>query len=260
MIRRRTTTRASTAIARAPTGGAKPLARATRARGTRSARDATPGRASSDDRDAAKERTDARATDAMSSDSDDASSSIDVECALETLLDPKLTGAVTKASVIELLRDASARALSETSDRCACSRRGCAYKKMVDCDELWWPRYAEAWYEPGMAPAFPGKAPKDKKSWKNAYLAAKPEDGPTAEEVARREAKVKKREEMLARWKEENLAGSGALRGRAAGVGDVVAPVDLSDKEAMRAFYKSVRAKPKGKSARGSHAPVFGAD
>jgi hypothetical protein len=167
---------------------------------------------------------------------------------------------VTKASVIELLRDASARALSETSDRCACSRRGCAYKKMVDCDELWWPRYAEAWYEPGMAPAFPGKAPKDKKSWKNAYLAAKPEDGPTAEEVARREAKVKKREEMLARWKEENLAGSGALRGRAAGVGDVVAPVDLSDKEAMRAFYKSVRAKPKGKSARGSHAPVFGAD
>ena len=41
---------------------------------------------------------------------------------------------------------------------------------------------------------------------------------------------------------------------------DVVAPVDLSDKEAMRAFYKSVRAKPKGKSARGSHAPVFGAD
>jgi hypothetical protein len=79
-------------------------------------------------------------------------------------------------------------------------------------------------------------------------------------EVARRAAKVKKREEMLARWKEENLAGSGALRGRAAGVGDVVAPVDLSDKEAMRAFYKSVRAKPKGKSARGSHAPVFGAD
>ena len=208
----------------------------------------------------ARTRNGASPRSGWSSGDEASSSSVDAECPLETLLDPKLTGAVTKASVIELLRDASARALSETSDRCACSRRGCAYKKMVDCDELWWPRYAEAWYEPGMAPACPGKAPKDKKSWKNAYLAAKPEDGPTAEEVARREAKVKKREEMLARWKEENLAGSGALRGRAAGVGDVVAPVDLSDKEAMRAFYKSVRAKPKGKSARGSHAPVFGAD
>ena len=94
---------------------------------------------------------------------------------------------------------------------------------MVDCDELWWPRYAEAWYEPGMAPErFRGKAPKDKKSWKNAYLAAKPEDGPTAEEVARREAKVKKREEMLARWREENLGGErGAARtgGRGRGRG-----------------------------------------
>ena len=39
-----------------------------------------------------------------------------------------------------------------------------------------------------------------------------------------------------------------------------MAPVDLSDKEAMRAFYKSVRAKPRGKSARGSHAPVFTGD
>ena len=191
--------------------------------------------------------------------SDGESSSVELECPLEQLLDPKFTGEVTKRSVIELLGDRSARELSETSERCAC-KKGCKYKKYVDCDELWWPKCAESWYEPGEAPTRPGKPPKDKKSWKNAFLALRPEDGPTPEEVARREAKVAKREALLEKWKEENLAGGGSLRGLAAGVGDVVAPVDLSDKEAMRAFYKSVRAKPRGKSARGSHAPVFTGD
>ena len=157
----------------------------------------------------------------------------------QQLLDPKFTGEITKRSVIELLGDRSARELSETSEQCAC-KKGCKYKKYVDCDELWWPKCAESWYEPGEAPTRPGKPPKDKKSWKNAFLALRPEDGPTPEEVARREAKVAKREALLEKWKEENLAGGGSLRGRAAGVGDVVAPVDLSDKEAMRAFYKSV--------------------
>ena len=176
----------------------------------------------------------------MSSGDEASSSSVDAECPLETLLDPKLTGAVTKASVIELLRDASARALSETSDRCACSRRGCAYKKMVDCDELWWPRYAEAWYEPGMAPAFPGKAPKDKKSWKNAYLAAKPEDGPTAEEVARREAKVKKREEMLdqsLQAREQQLAsGEAEVRARLDEANERESNADAKASAAMQAM------------------------
>jgi hypothetical protein len=196
------------------------------------------------------------------SDDDDASSassSIDIDCPLEQLLDPKYTGDVTKASTIALLSKMSAAELSRTSEMCVCSgKKGCRFKKFVDCDELWWPKCAEAWYEAGTAPEKPmGKPPKDKKTWKNAYLALRPEDGPTPEEVARREAKLAKREAMLAKWKEENLAGAGGLRGRAAGVGDVIAPNDLSDKNAMRDFYKSVRAKPKGKSARGSYVPAF---
>ena len=192
----------------------------------------------------------------MGSDSETSDSDVELECPLETLLDPRLTGDVTKASVIELLGRQSARELSRTSDACVC-KRGCKFKKMVDCDELWWPKCAEAWYEPGEAPPCPGKAPKDKKSWKNAYLALRPEDGPTPEETARREAKIAKREALLEKWRAENAAGRGGMRGRAIGVGDVSAPTDLSDKDAMRAFYKSVRAKPKGKSFRGSHAPVF---
>ena len=199
----------------------------------------------------------ADAADWMDDDDDSDSSSIALECALETMLDPTLAGDVSKASTIELLSAMSARELCRTSDACACAR-GCRFKKYVDCDELWWPKCAEAWYEPGEAPRCPGKAPKDKKSWKNAYLALRPEDGPTPAEMARREAKIAKREALMEKWREENAAGIGAMRGRAIGVGDVTAPTNMSDKAAMRAFYKSVRAKPRGKSARGSHAPVPG--
>ena len=179
-------------------------------------------------------------------------------CPLETLLDPEFTGAVTKASVVALLSAQSAMELARTSNACTCAK-ACKYRKYVDCDELWWPRCAAAWYEPGQAPACPGKAPKDKKSWKNAYLALRPEDGPSVEDVRRREAKVAKRLAMLEKWAEENKAGGGAMRGRAMGGGEVVAPTG-EDKNAMREFYKTVRSKPKGKSAQRSHAPVFGAD
>jgi hypothetical protein len=192
--------------------------------------------------------------------SDDAGSDSDdyTTCPLETLLDPELTGVVTKSSVIALLEAQSASELARTSNLCTCAKT-CKFRKYVDCDELWWPRCAAAWYEPGQAPACPGKAPKDKKSWKNAYLALKPEDGPSVEDVRRREAKVAKRLAMLEKWAEENKAGGGAMRGRALGGGEVVAPVG-EDKDAMREFYKTVRSKPKGKSAQRSHAPVFGAD
>jgi hypothetical protein len=198
------------------------------------------------------------ARDTMSSDDAGSDSDDYTTCPLETLLDPELTGVVTKSSVIALLEAQSASELARTSNLCTCAKT-CKFRKYVDCDELWWPRCAAAWYEPGQAPACPGKAPKDKKSWKNAYLALKPEDGPSVEDVRRREAKVAKRLAMLEKWAEENKAGGGAMRGRALGGGEIVAPVG-EDKDAMREFYKTVRSKPKGKSAQRSHAPVFGAD
>jgi hypothetical protein len=196
----------------------------------------------------------------MSSDSDASSDSDSdfLDCPLEQMLDPTFSGEVTKESVVALLSPMSASELSRTSELCTCgAKRGCKYRKYVDCDELWWPRCAAAWYEPGNEPPCPGKAPKDKKTWKAAYLALKPEDGPSVEDMARRAAKIAKREALLEKWKNEAKAASGHMSGTAVGVGDVSAPVDLSNKAAMREFYKSVRSKPKGKSARGSYVPVF---
>jgi len=194
----------------------------------------------------------------MADDGSSSSSEDWQQCALEQLLDPELTGNVTKTSVVKLLEAQSAAELARTSNLCTCAK-ACKYRKFVDCDELWWPRCAAAWYEPGQAPMNPGKAPKDKKSWKNAYLALKPEDGPSLEDVRRREAKVAKRLATMERWEEENKAGGGSMRGRAVGGGEIVAPSG-EDKDGMREFYKTVRSKPKGKSAQRAHAPVFDAD
>ena len=68
-----------------------------------------------------------------------------------------------------------------------------------------------------MAPEKPGKPPKQRKTWKNAYLALRPEEGPSPEEVAAREEKIKQQEEKVARWEEEKKAGKGALKVRRAG-------------------------------------------
>ena len=58
-----------------------------------------------------------------------------------------------------------------------------------------------------MAPEKPGKPPKQRKTWKNAYLALRPEEGPTPEEVAARDEKIAAMEQKLARWEEEKKVG-----------------------------------------------------
>lgn len=80
-------------------------------------------------------------------------------------------------------------------------------------------------------------------------------EGPTPEEVAAREAKIKQQEEKIARWEEEKKAGKGALKGSTVGGGTLVSPVNgKEDKNAMREFYKKVRSKPKGKTKKGTEA------
>ena len=102
------------------------------------------------------------------------------------------------------------------------------------------------------APEKPGKPPKQRKTWKNAYLALKPEDGPSPEEVAAREEKIKQQEEKMARWQAEKKAGKGAIKGTTVGGQTLVSPVNgKEDKNAMREFYKTVRSKPKGKVRKG---------
>ena len=76
------------------------------------------------------------------------------------------------------------------------------------------PRYIRYRYEPGAAPEKPGKPPKQRKTWKNAYLALRPEEGPTPEEVAAREAKIKAREEKMAQWELEEQKRASVERSR----------------------------------------------
>ena len=94
-----------------------------------------------------------------------------------------------------------------------------------------------------------------------AYLALRPEEGPTPEEVAAREAKIKAREEKMAQWELENKAGKMSIKGTGRGGEIIVSPVNgKEDKGAMREFYKTVRSKPKGKTRKGADATYADGD
>lgn len=97
-------------------------------------------------------------------------------CPLEAQCNPLLDGTFDKAAVLQRVANLSAQELASISELCMCVK-GCKYRKCVDSDAAWWPHCAAAWYEPGMAPEKPGKPPKQRKTWKNAYLALRPEVG-----------------------------------------------------------------------------------
>lgn len=187
-----------------------------------------------------------------SADSDASSISVLDVCPLEARCNPKLDGDFDKAAVLERVSALSAPELAAIAELCMC-RKPCKYRKCVDSDAAWWPHCASAWYEPGAAPEKPGKPPKQRKTWKNAYLALRPEEGPTPEEVAAREAKIKAREEKMAQWELENKAGKMTLRGVGRGGESIASPVN-GGKGAMREFYRTVRSKPKGKTRKGLEA------
>ena len=175
-------------------------------------------------------------------------------CPLESQCNPALDGVFDKDAVLERVAKLTPPELAALSELCMCPK-GCKYRKCVDSDPAWWPHCAAAWYEPGAAPEKPGKPPKQRKTWKNAYLALRPEEGPTPEEVAAREAKIKAREEKLAQWDLENKAGRLSVKGTGRGGETVVSPLaGKEDKGAMREFYKTVRSKPKGKTRKGGDA------
>ena len=175
-------------------------------------------------------------------------------CPLESQCNPSLDGVFDKDAVLERVAKLTPPELAALSELCMCPK-GCKYRKCVDSDTAWWPHCAAAWYEPGAAPEKPGKPPKQRKTWKNAYLALRPEEGPTPEEVAAREAKIKAREDKLAQWDLENKAGRLSVKGTGRGGETVVSPLaGKEDKGAMREFYKTVRSKPKGKTRKGGDA------
>ena len=196
------------------------------------------------------------------SDSDESSSSFEhLEiCPLEAQCNPELNGTFDKQAVLARVAKLSAAELASLAELCMCPK-GCKYRKCVDSDVAWWPHCAAAWYEPGAAPEKMGKPPKQRKTWKNAYIALRPEEGPTPEEVAAREAKIKAREEKMAQWELENKAGKMSIKGTGRGGETVVSPVNgKEDKGAMREFYKTVRSKPKGKTRKGADATYADGD
>ena len=143
----------------------------------------------------------------------------------------------------------------------ACAQRGASTRKQWTAT-LRGGRCASAWYEPGHAPENPGKPPKQRKCWKNAYLALRPEEGPTSEETAAREDKIARHEAKIASWQVGKKAGCFTIKGKTLGGKILLSPADgKGDKGAMREFYKNVRSKPKGKSHKGresSHVSNFG--
>ena len=172
-------------------------------------------------------------------------------CPLEARCNPSLDGAFDKSAVLERVRQLSAPELASLSELCICPN-ACKYKTAVDSDAAWWPHCAKAWYEPGQAPEKPGKPPKQRKTWKNAYLALRPEEGPNPEEIASRLDKIARHEAKMARWDLERKAGRMSVRGRTLGGETLLSPVEgKEDKSAMRQFYKTVRSKPKGKTSKG---------
>ena len=72
-----------------------------------------------------------------------------------------------------------------------------------------------------------GKPPKQRKTWKNAYLALRPEEGPTPRRSPAR-AKIKAREEKMAQWELENKAGKMSIKGAGRGGETIVSPVNGS--------------------------------
>lgn len=196
-----------------------------------------------------------------SSESDSSDFSVVDICPLEAKCNPSLDGVFDQGAVLERVKHLSASELAALSEICMCSK-GCKYKKTVDSDAAWWPHCASAWYEPGHAPEKPGKPPKQRKCWKNAYLALRPEEGPTPEETAAREDKIARHEAKIAKWQVGNKAGCFTIKGKTLGGEILLSPADgKGDKGAMREFYKNVRSKPKGKSHKGresSHVSNFG--
>jgi len=186
------------------------------------------------------------------SDDDGSFEHIDI-CPLEAQCNPSLDGVFDKDSVLARVSVLTPTQLASLSELCMCAKSGCKWRKRVNSDTAWWPHCAAAWYEPGSAPTTMGKPPKQRKTWKNAYLALRPEEGPTPEEILAREAKIKQREEKLAQWDLENKSGKSSLKGTGKNGETIVSPMinGGDDKNAMREFYKTVRSKPKGKSNKG---------
>ena len=185
-------------------------------------------------------------------------------CPLEAQCNPALDGVFDKTAVLARVARLTAPELAALAERCMCPpKEKCKYRKFVDSDAAWWPHCASAWYEPGMAPEKPGRPPKQRKTWKNAYLALRPEEGPSPEEIAAREAKIARHEEKMAVWELEKKAGRMCVRGNAVGGATVVSPEAAGaggDKHAMREFYRTVRSKPKGKVKKGRDAAHAGDD
>ena len=180
-------------------------------------------------------------------------SSFDATCPLELLLDPHFLGEkeLTAKSMLRTISNLSAQDLAKTSERCTCPKGvSCRFRKLTDSDEAWWPHCAKAWFEEDSVPPF-RKPPKDKKTWKAAYLALKPEEGPTPMELEERRLKQERIEAKALKWSMENKAGKGAIKARSK-EGGVELAVDRkkADKATLREFYKTVRAKPKGRGHR----------
>jgi hypothetical protein len=204
-----------------------------------------------------QEDADEYSSDARSESSD--LSVIDM-CPLESQCNPSLDGVFDKSAVLERVMHLSASELAALSETCMCPK-GCKYRKTVDCDVAWWPHCANAWYEPGQVPDKPSKPPKQRKTWKNAYLALRPGEGPTPEETAAREEKIARHQAKIAIWELEKKAGHLSVKGKTLGGKTMVSPAERKDdKGAMREFYKNVRSKPKGKTNKGgesSHVSNF---
>ena len=180
-------------------------------------------------------------------------SSFDATCPLELLLDPHFLGEkeLTAKSMLRTISNLSAQDLAKTSERCTCPKGvSCRFRKLTDSDEAWWPHCAKAWFEEDSVPPF-RKPPKDKKTWKAAYLALKPEEVPTPMELEERRLKQERIEAKALKWSMENKAGKGAIKARSK-EGGVELAVDRkkADKATLREFYKTVRAKPKGRGHR----------
>jgi hypothetical protein len=179
-------------------------------------------------------------------------SSFDITCPLEMLLDPEFLGeALTTEKMLRTISNLTAQDLAKTAERCTCPKGvACKFRKVTDSDEAWWPHCAKAWFEADSLPAF-RKPPKDKKTGKAAYLALKPEEGPTPMELEERRLKQARIEAKALKWSMENKTGKGAIKARSK-EGGVELAVDRkqADKATLREFYKTVRAKPKGRGHR----------
>jgi len=183
-------------------------------------------------------------------------SSFDLTCPLELLLDPTYQNqqekkGVDESDMLDTISELSAQGLAKTAERCTCPKGVvCKFRKVCDSDRAWWPHCAKAWFEADAIPEF-RQPPKDKKTWKQAYLALKPEEGPTPMELEERRLKQEKNEKRAEKWALENKVGKSAIKGRAKGSGEELGIERKgADKSVLREFYKTVKAKPKGRGHR----------